>query len=274
MDDRCHARSLLIGVVALAAFVGWELRSTHPMLDPRFFRIRRFSLGSLTITAAFFGIFAMFFVLTQFLQFVQQHDALAAGLRILPYGLVLLVVAPRAASLTGRFGDRPVTVSGMTIAAAGFATLGFLEPDSSYLVTAIGLVLVAIGTGLLMPPATTAIVASLPPSKAGVGSAVNDTTREIGGAVGIAVGGVLLSSGYRNGIDAATADLPEESRDVARDSLGALLAMPEAQGLADAGRSAFTDGMQLTMFGAAGLLVASAVLVAAMYPHEHPTPTS
>lgn len=257
-----------LGVVALTAFVLWELRIDHPMLDPRFFADRGFSIGSLVITAAFFGIFAMFFVVTQFLQFVQAHDALGAGLRILPYGLVLLVVAPRAALLTERFGSRLVMVVGMVVASAGFVTLGLLDADSGYAQTGLALVLVAIGTGLLMPPATTALVASLPPSKAGVGSAMNDTTREVGGAVGIAVGGALLSVGYRGGLDTALGGLPDHSAELARDSLGGLLATSDSQELIAIGRAAFTDGMQLAMFTAAGLLLASAVLVAVFAPRS------
>lgn len=257
-----------VATLALVAFVLWELRSSHPMLDPRFFRQRRFSLGSLTITATFFGIFAMFFVLTQFLQFVQEYDALEAGLRILPYGLVLLVVSPRSADLAERFGDRTVMLVGMIVAAAGFIVLGLLEADSPYWPTALGLIVIALGTGLLMPPATTALVVSLPPAKAGVGSAMNDTTREVGGAIGIAVGGALLSIGYRNGIEEELDRLTPEASEAAEDSLGALLGNPESRQLADIGRDAFTDGMQLAMFASAGLLMLAAVAVAAFHPRQ------
>ncbi|MDX2380355.1 MAG: MFS transporter [Acidimicrobiia bacterium] len=257
-----------IAAISLTAFVLWELRSDHPMLDPRFFRKRRFSLGALTITATFFGVFAMFFVITQFLQFVQEYDALEAGVRILPYALVLLVVSPKAADLAARFGDRAVMVIGMAIGAIGFVVLGMLEPDSSYWLTAVGLVVVALGTGLLMPPATTALVASLPAAKAGVGSAMNDTTREVGGAIGIAVGGALLSIGYRSGIDDSLGSLDPETAEAAADSLGALLLDPDARHLADIGRDAFTDGMQLAMFTSAALLVAAAVAVAVLHPPD------
>ena len=265
-----------VAVVALAAFVVWELRTANPMLDPRFFRDRRFSLGSITITAAFFGIFGMFFVVTQFLQFVQDYDALGAGLRILPYGLVLLVVSPQAADLAERHGSRRVMIVGMAIAAAGFAVLGLLEPTSAYAMTATGLVLAALGTGLLMPPATTAIVVSLPPAKAGVGSAMNDTTREVGGAIGIAVVGALLSIGFRSALGGATDDLPADAREIADDSLGGLLQVvdgldpAQATALVDAGREAFTDGMRLGMFTAAALLIATAVLVAVFGPSSEP----
>ena len=261
-----------IAAVALTAFIVWERHTRYPMLDPRFFTRRRFSLGSATITAAFFGIFAMFFVITQFLQFVQQYDALAAGLRILPYGVVLLIVSPRAADLSARFGERLVILIGMVIAAAGFVVLGLLDPDSPYGVTATGLVLVAIGTGLLMPPATTALVASLPPAKAGVGSAMNDTTREIGGAVGIAVGGALLSVGYRRGVEDDLGGLDPESAEIAQDSFGGLLSISGTGDLVEIGRQSFTDGMQLAMFLSAGVLLLAAVPVAVLFPRPTSTP--
>ncbi len=264
--------ALVVAALGLAGFVWWELRTEHPMLDPRFFADRRFSLGSLTITAAFFGIFGMFFVLTQYLQFVLGHDPLGAGLRILPYGLLLLVVAPRAAPLAERYGPKPVLVAGMAIAAAGFAVLALLDRDTGLGLLLAGQALVALGTGLLMPPATTALVVSLPPAKAGVGSAMNDATREVGGALGIAVVGALLSIGYRSSLDRTAPALDEATAEVAGDSLGALLAvageLDQTTGttLIEAGRVAFTDGMRLGLLAAAGLLAVVAALVAALHP--------
>ena len=119
-------------VVGLAAFVWWELRTDHPLLDPRFFRHRDFTMGSFAITATFFGIFGMFFVLTQFLQFVQGHDALATGVRILPYGLLLLVVAPMAAGLVERLGAALVrglaALGGLRQAVDAAGSLGPAQP--------------------------------------------------------------------------------------------------------------------------------------------------
>ena len=260
------------GIVALALFVTWELRHKTPMLDPRYFKNRRFSLGALTITTAFFGIFGMFFVLTQFLQFIQGHDSLGAGMRILPYGIVLLVIAPLAAIWAERFGDRNVMVAGLVTSAAGFAVFGMLAPDSEYPMIASGLVLTAIGTGLLMPPATTTLVTSLPLGKAGVGSAMNDVTREVGGALGIAVVGALLSTGYSSGLGPLGNAIDENLEAVVHDSYGALLSVAAELGRADAdsliaaGQSAFTNGMAIAMFTASGLLILTAVVVAILHP--------
>ncbi len=256
----------------LTAFILWELRVANPMLDPHFFTNREFSLSSLTITVAFFGIFGMFFVITQYFQFVQGHSALGAGLRILPYGLVLLVVSPRAAVLAERFGARAVMTVGMIIAAGGFALLSLSRPETAYVFVGAGLVLVALGTGLLMPPATTALVASLPPSKAGVGSAMNDTTREVGGAIGIAIVGALVSVGYRSSLGDSLSSMDPTIAELGHDSIGALLAAtanlaPElAQPAIDVAANAFSDGVRLGMAVAAGILVATAALVSATYP--------
>lgn len=266
--------AVTVALVMLGVFVLWELRSPSPMLDPRFFRYRRFSLGALTISLAFFGLFGMFFVLTQFFQFVQGHSPLAAGMRILPYALVLLIVAPRSAPLADRFGARRVIAIGLAVAAVGFAILAFSRPDTPYIVTGVALVIVALGVGLLMPPSTTAIVSSLPPDKAGVGSAVNDVTREVGGLIGIAVVGTLLSVGYRSSLGNATDVLDPGQQEAARDSIGALLAVAAALPsdvagpLIDAAGVAFSDGVRTGMAAAAVAMAAVAVLVALVYPRD------
>ena len=266
-----------LAAVSLGAFISWELRIPTPMLDPRFFKNRIFSLCSLTITVAFFGIFGMFFVITQYFQFVQGHSVLGAGLRILPYPLVFFVVAPRAAFLTERFGARLVMTAGMLIAALGFALLALSRPETAYTLVGAALAVVAGGMGLLMPPATSALVVSLPPSKAGVGSAVNDTTREVGGAIGIAIVGALVSVGYRDSLGDSLNSLDPSIAALGQDSIGALLAATAnlAPELADpviaiAGQ-AFSNGVRLGMSVAAAVLAAAAVLVLALYPRARGT---
>ena len=258
--------------VSLGAFILWELRIPHPMLDPRFFTNRMFGLSSLAITAAFFGIFGMFFVITQYFQFVQGHSVLGAGLRILPYPLVFFVVAPRATVLSERFGARAVMTVGMLIAAFGFTLLALSRPETAYTLVGAALAVVAGGMALLMPPATSALITSLPPSKAGVGSAVNDTTREVGGAIGIAIVGALVSVGYRNSLGDSLDSLDPSIAALGKDSIGALLAAttnlaPERADpvIAIAGQ-AFSNGVRLGMFVAAGVLLATAALVLALYP--------
>ncbi|MDY7105649.1 MAG: DHA2 family efflux MFS transporter permease subunit [Actinomycetota bacterium] len=251
---------------AIVAWILWELHTDRPMLDPRLFAIRGFSVGSGVITMAFFAMFGMFFLLTQYLQFVQGHSALGAGVRTLPMPIVLMLVAPRSPMVVGRFGPRRTMAAGLVSVAVGFVVLATLAPDSHYALLVAGLVPLAIGMGLLMPPATTTIVSSLPPAKAGVGSAVNDTTRELGGAFGIAVLGSILSSGYRSEIEPVASALPGEAGEVAEESIGGAVAVagelgPQGAGLLEAAGRAFTDASSNAYLVSAVVLVLTAASV-------------
>ena len=255
----------------LVMFVRWELQSPSPMLDPRFFRNRHFSLGSLTISLSFMAMFGMFFLITQYFQFAQGHSPIAAAVRILPFAATMVVVAPRSPLAVERFGVRYTVTAGLVLAAAGLVGLGLVAPHTHYGFVVIAIVLMAAGLGLLMPPSTEAIVSSLPQDKAGVGSAVNDTTREVGGAIGIALLGSLASVGYRSGLGSATDGLPEPAAAAAEDSIGAALQVAQGlggagQALIDAAASAFTNGMQAAMWVAAGIALVAAIVVAIFHP--------
>jgi len=184
----------------------------HP-LDPRYFRTKRFRIGASVITIAFFGMFGMFFVVSQYFQFVKGYSPMKTGLATLPSAVTMIIVAPRAA--------------------LGMTTFAFLlRDDSSNLVPLIGIVFMAADVGCAMPSSTTSIMTSLPMNKAGVGSAVNDTTREVGGALGIAVVGSVLASVYRSNFHAADV-LAEPARSMARDNIGAATAIGRKQFAAD-----------------------------------------
>ena len=255
--------AFVAAALLLAAFVGWELLSSHPMLDPRFFRIPAFSAGAATITVIFFVMFGMFFLITQFLQFVQGHSPLGAAVRMLPSGLTMIVVAPRGPALAARVGPHRSTALGLFGAAVGFAVLSQLGPDTAYAWVAAALVLMAAGTALAMPPATAAIVGSLPAAKAGVGSAVNDVTREVGGAVGIAVLGSVVSVLYRTDITDAAARLPDGPRQAFEESIGSAVAASSTEPASfalDAARQAFAAATH-TVFLIAAALMATGALV-------------
>ena len=169
----------------------------HP-LDPRYFRITRLRVGASVITIAFFGMFGMFFVVSQYFQFVKGYSPMKTDLATLPSAVTMIIVAPRAVLVQQRITVRRTIALGLASIALGMATFAFfLRDDSSYLVPLIGIVFVTAGVGCAMPSSTTSIMTSLPMNKAGVGSAVNDTTREVGGALGIAVVGSVLASVYR-----------------------------------------------------------------------------
>ena len=261
-----------VAIALLAGFVVWELRIPHPMLDPRLFRNRAFSMGSLSITLSFFAMFGMFFLLTLYLQFVQGHSPLGAGVRTLPMAGALILVAPRSAVLVAKIGSRPVMVAGLIILAVGLFTFVAYEPDTDYSFIALSLVLMAVGMGLLMPPSTSAIVASVPAAKAGVGSAMNDLTREVGGAVGIAVMGSVLSSAFRAGIRPDLGGLPASAADAAEESVGAALGVAAslegeaAAALVVAADAAFTDALGTAMVVAGAVVALGAVAAIFLMP--------
>lgn len=255
------------GAVLLAAFVLWELRRTHPMLDPRLFRLRGFRTGTTSMTLQFFALFGFMFAVLQYLQLVRGYSALEAAFALIPLAMIVgflsRVVAPR---LIGRFGHRPVDATGLSMLAVGFAILATLDVDSSYLHVLAGLVPLAAGIGLATTPATASIVESLPAAKQGVASAVNDTAREVGGAVGIAVLGSVLNDGYRDGLAQHTAQLPPEAAERAGDSLAFVVEAaerfgPAGQQLLAAGRQAFVDGFNTTMVVASLVMAFGALVV-------------
>ena len=202
--------AFVVSALALVVFVAWELRTPQPMLDPRLFRLRGFGTGALALTAQFFGSFGLFFILLQYLQYVAGRSPLGAAASLLPLPVVLIPLARNAPRIADRLGANRVVGLGLALSAAGLLVISRVGVDLAYGQLAAGLVLFGAGMGLAGTPATTAITASLPAEKQGVGSAVNDTSRELGSALGIAVLGTLLTSTYRSGLPDALAGVPAE----------------------------------------------------------------
>src|SRR5215213_2394211 len=220
--------AFLVAAVVLLGFFVWERRNTHPMLPLAFFRDIRFSVGTGVITFAFFAMFGFFFLFTQYLQFVRGYSPLNAGVATLPLAFTLVLVSPRSAALAERFGAGRVIAAGFSLLLCGFGVLASVGPDSPYLELALALVLLGGGMGITVAPATGGIMASVPLSRAGVGSAVNDTTRELGGALGIAVLGSIVSSAYRGSVDVS--GLPQPLQGAAGESMGAAAAVADRIG--------------------------------------------
>jgi EmrB/QacA subfamily drug resistance transporter len=272
--DRGWTSGLVVGafavaVVCLGAFVVWERRTPHPMLPMQLFADRRFSVGAVVITTTFFVMLGFFYLSTQYLQFVRGYSPFQAGAAMLPLALTMLVVSPRSAVLAERWGSGRVITVGFLSVAAGCAGLATISPTSPYLAWAGVLVLLATGMGLTMAPSTGSIMSAVPPAKAGVGSAVNDTTREVGGALGIAVLGTIINAGYRSRIDLAGLPLPPAARAAAEESVGAATALarslPGGDELAHRAGQAFTDAFHLANLTSAALLVAGAVIVSIVF---------
>jgi len=239
------------------------------MLDVTFFENPRFTAANLSIVLVFFALFGSLFFLTQYLQFFLGYTALQAGLRVAPLALVLMVSAPVSRRLTTRLGNKVLVVAGMTTVAAGLWFLGTLSIASGYGHVLISLVILGFGMGTAMVPATESIMGSLPLAKAGLGSAMNDTTRQVGGALGVAILGSIFASAFATHIATSLAGQPAAAIAAASDSVGAAMALGSRLGgapgaaLVTAAKQAFISAMDrgLVVGAAAAMLGALVALI-------------
>jgi Na+/melibiose symporter-like transporter len=247
----------VVGVGVIGVFLLWESRIDHPMLDVRFFENARFTAASLGIMFVFFAMFGATFLLTQYFQFVLGYTPLETGYRFLPLAVCMMVLSPLSARFVQRIGTKLVVGTGLLMVTAGLVSWASLSATSPYWPDIIWRqALLACGMALTMAPATESIMGSLPLGKAGVGSAVNDTTRQVGGALGVAVIGSVLASiyGSRVGEFLQGKPVPSGTAQQLKQSLGlALQASKQVPGLAATAIDGFIDGMHV------GVLVAAAV---------------
>jgi EmrB/QacA subfamily drug resistance transporter len=255
--------ALALGVVVLVAFVFVEVSSSHPMLDVRFFANPRFTAASLSVTVVYFGLFGFVFVRTQYLQEVLGYNPLQAGIRVAPIAVVLALGAQVSPRLVDRIGTKLVVAAGMAIIAVGLLVAATASVRSGYGLVLVSILLTGMGMGLTISPATESIMGSIPRAKAGVGSAMNDTTRQAGGALGVAVMGSLLASRFSSHLAPAVVGRPDAP--VLRTSVDAAFAAARAMGgapghaLALSARAAFVNGMDAGVVVAAVIAAAGAV---------------
>jgi EmrB/QacA subfamily drug resistance transporter len=263
-----------LGLILLATFAYWEYRSDHPMLDVHFFENPRFSAASAAITINFFVLFGSLFGITIYLQQVLGYSALQAGIRYVPFAITMMFFAPMSARVVERVGTKITVATGLTLIALALLTFSTITVDSGYARIFWAFELMAVGMGNVMAPATESIMGSLPRAKAGVGSAVNDTTRQVGGALGVAILGSLLNSSYIHNLTSNLegSSVPANAIETSKEALGAALSvsakLPAAAAteLTNAARSAYTDGLQLPFYLGAGLLFAGALIVLKFLP--------
>ena len=278
------ASSTLIGfvmaAVAGASFVRWELRRDEPMLDMRLFANRGFSAGSVALAMLFFAMAGTVFLQAQYLQFILDYTPLVAGAALVPAALGMIVGTGAGAHLAGHLGGRSAVVTGTLLAAGGVAVQAALIDGTSYLPTGLGLLLFGLGAGIAMPAATDLIMSTLPPARAGVGSAVNDTVRELGGALGVAVIGSVAASTYANNLQGRLeelGDLPPGVRAAVTDNVGAALDVTRQLGangaeVAAAARDAFVSSMSGSLWVGVALAVLAAIVAHVHLPRPATTP--
>jgi EmrB/QacA subfamily drug resistance transporter len=267
--------AFVVAFVTLSAFMAWELHTKHPMLDLTVFKNPRFSAGSGTITIVFFAMFGSMLLMTQYWQLVHGYSPLEAGVRLLPYAATMMIVAPMSARFVERLGTKPIVLIGLSLVITGLLLLSTIESDSPYPVVIAFFMVMAAGMGMTMAPATEAVMGSLPRAKAGVGSAINDTTRQVGGALGVAVIGTIVTSVY----SARIVDLgsvfgltPPQSAQ-AEASLGAAQGLAaslgdQADAFAVAAGDAFVDALSIGLRVGA-IAVAGAFVIAWRFLPSH-----
>jgi EmrB/QacA subfamily drug resistance transporter len=258
----------------LAVFSWWERRVPAPLLDVNLFRNMRFTAASLAITLGFFALFGFIFLVTQYLQLVKGYSALQAGVRTLPFAIAMVVAAVSSPKVVPRIGTKVVVTAGLALMSAGFAIASTNDASTSYSVIASAMVLMGFGLGSAAAPATESILASVPREKAGVGSAVNDTTREVGGTLGVAVLGSIMASVYGGRIlDALSGtSLPAGLRAAAGDSLAAALQIAggvggaAGRGIALAAQDAFVQAFQIGSVVTGAVALVGAVIALLFLP--------
>jgi Na+/melibiose symporter-like transporter len=259
------------GAVAVAAFIIWELRIDHPMLNMRFFKNPRFTAANMAVTLVYFAMFGQMFVMNQYTQVVLGYSPLEAGFRMMPMSIVMICVAPMAPRFVHRIGTKLVVGGGLVVSSIGVLIVSMVPATNGYPILLTGIVVLAFGMGCVMAPATESVMGSLPREKAGVGSAMNDTTRQMGGALGVAVIGSILAAMYRPGVQnaMAAAGISQDLIDTSKESVGgAVLSAAASPGLSpetaaqiqEIAIDQYVNGIHVAMkIGAAVILLAAFV---------------
>lgn len=265
-----------IGALITAVFVWWELRGRYPMLDLEIFTSRRFTGGSVAVTAGFLTLFGFVFLITQYFQFIKGYTPFGTGVRLTPVALAIAAASVLAPRVVRRVGTTVVVVCGLLIFAAGLAWASRISGATSYTEIVGLLMFMGCGLGATTAPATESIMGSLSADKAGVGSAVNDTTRELGGTLGVAIVGSVFASVYRHSLlhDWRLAPMPESVRGALDHSMAAAqeiatrLPAHRAMAVHDAVQHAFLRGMQYGCMTCAGIAAGTALVVALVLPAQ------
>jgi EmrB/QacA subfamily drug resistance transporter len=266
----------LIGIALFVGFLVWERRTPDPMLDLSFFANPRFSVASGAITLTFFALFGSIFLLTQYLQSVLGFSTIKAGAVLVPQAAVIMVLAPNSSTLVRRFGNKAVVTGGLLVVATALILFTRLGVETGTVPIVLTTMLLGVGMANVMAPATDSIMGSLPRAKAGVGSAMNDTTRQVGGALGVAILGSVLSSRYGSRVGELLGALPPKVVDAASNNVGEAIAFsgspaarPDSALIADASRHAFVHGLHTSVLLAAGVILVAALGVVLWLPARH-----
>src|SRR5262245_30918347 len=262
------AAAIVLGVL----FVRRQLSTRYPLLDVALFRRPAFSVGSLAISSAFFALFGLIFLTTQFLQVVQGRSAIETGLVMLPLAIGLVLGSGLSHKVTLKLGAPIQVAAALTTVALVIGSVALWQPDTPTWVLALFFFVGPLAMGNVMAPATVAVMGAVPEAKAGVGSAMNDVNRQVAGALGVAVVGSVSSSLYSAKMHTATTALPPGAAHTATDSIGGAAAVAAhlpagtADTLTAAANGAFTDAIGVALLTGTGVMLAAAVLIKRYLP--------
>ncbi len=267
--------SFVAGGILLAAFTIVQLRSSHPMLPLQYFKRRDFTGSFLVIMLLMLAMIGVFFFLTQYFQLVQGKSALYAGLAIMPIAGTMMIGAGFASKTESKLGPRTISIVASVIILGGMGVFTQLEVDSGYFIPAIGLALFGLGAGMIMTALTDSIMASVPVDDAGVGSAMNDTSRELGFALGVAIVGSIVTGVYRSRVTDAVRDVvPDGLAEIVGDSIGAVgavtrdLPVEVAATVVDAANRSFVDAMSVGYLASAAFIGLALVIAITVLPNR------
>ncbi len=275
-NDFLTVSSLLLGIAALVSFIFWELHVKNPLLNPRLFKNRAFSGGALSITIQFFGQFGFLFVGMQYLQYVAGFSPLGAVLHLLPLPFVVLPMSRIAGANAHRIPQKYMGSFGLTFFAIGMFMFARMDSEFNPWWFTASLIIFAFGMALAAVPATTAITNSLSTDKQGVASAVNDTAREFGSALGIAILGAALNNQYRSGVADVIKKLPPEFAEKVQNSVAFSTAQPPPalgstwDSLVATALDSFSSGMSLALNLGGAFALLGAILVLVVAPKKVP----
>ena len=264
--------------VLFVALVCWERGRDQPMIDITLFTNMRFTAASAAVTCAYFALFGFVFLITQYFQLVHSYRPLETGLRMLPVATSIAVGSILGMLLAVRLGNKLVVTAGLLLFTSAFIWISTLSASTSYLEIAGQMIPLGLGLGLAAAPATEAIMGAVPLNKAGIGSAMNDATREVGGTLGVAVIGSVYASLYASTLadSAAAQQLPPGLRSVVEESIGAAATVAEqvgaagdvasAQAISQAANAAFLDGLAAGSYIAAAVTAIGAIVALLFLP--------
>jgi len=271
---------IALGIVLLVLFVLWERKTDHPALNVKLFRHRGFSAAVAVIGLVFLALMGMTFFLSFYMQAVRGFSPLKCGVLLIPLAVAQLIFSSRSAGLVKRFGHKAVTAGGMALVTLALASYFFAGTDSPIWVLEIALFVMGMGMANVMPPATAAVMASVPREKAGEGSAISNTVRQVGGALGVAVLGSILTSAYRTKITPVLDGVPQLHSDpgTVKDLSSSITATqafvekvgPRADALLEPSKDAFVQAMHLAVAGSVVMGAIGVVIALLWLPGRNP----